>query len=93
MGYKITKNYRWYLIPKEPTSLAIFYYIENIPFDMDIIEQEGNLTAVNEANSQRSIHADDFFRYSDYLISEMAHPMLFDLEIENPEELPKDYAN
>jgi hypothetical protein len=93
MGYKITKNYRWYLIPKEPTVLALFYYIEGIPFDMDIIDPEENIDAVNEANKNKSIKADDFFRNSQYLIDEEAHPMIFpELEFENPEELPKDYV-
>lgn len=94
MGYKITKNYQWYLIPKEPTVLALFYYIEGIPFDMDIIDPEGNIDAVNEANKNKSIKADDFFKSSQYLIDEEVHPMIFpDLEFENPEKLPSDYAN
>jgi|688.fasta_scaffold224723_5 hypothetical protein len=92
MGYNITKNYRWYNVPNEPTVLALFYFIEGIPFDMDFIEKEGNLDAVNEANKNKSIKADDFFRSSQYLIDEEAHPMLFLLELENPEKLPKDYV-
>jgi hypothetical protein len=30
------------------------------------------------------------YRWSNYLIDEMCHPLLFELQIENPEELPKD---
>lgn len=93
MGYKIEKSYRWYNVPKEPTVLALFYFIEGIPFDMDFIEKEGNLDAVKEADQNKAINADDFFRSSQYLIDEEAHPMLFMLELHNPEELPKDYVN
>jgi hypothetical protein len=93
VGYKLSSNYRWYLIPKEPIILARVYYIEGIPFDLDEINKEENLNAINEANSQMSLKADDLFKYSDYLISEMVHPMLFELELENPEELPADYVN
>jgi hypothetical protein len=57
------------------------------------LTKEENLQAINEANSQMSLKADDLFKYSDYLISEMVHPMLFELELENPEELPADYVN
>jgi hypothetical protein len=75
VGYKLSSNYRWYLIPKEPIILARVYYIEGIPFDLDEINKEENLQAINEANSQMSLKADDLFKYSDYLISEMVHPM------------------
>lgn len=92
MGYNITKNYRWYLIPNEPPVLALFYYIQGIPFDVDILDPGENLDAISEADQNKAINADNFFRSSQYLIDEEAHPMLFLLELENPEKLPKDYV-
>ena len=92
MGYKIEKSYRWYNVPNEPTALALFYFIEGMAFDMDILDPEKNLDAVREADQNKAINADDFFRSSQYLIDEEAHPMLFLLELENPEKLPKDYV-
>jgi hypothetical protein len=91
MGYKITSNYRWYLIPKEPTILVKVYYIEGIPFDFDQIEdadRNNNLKAIQEADSNIGVKAEDIFKKSDYLIAEMMHPLLFELELANPEEMP-----
>jgi hypothetical protein len=93
MGFKLSSDYRWYYVPEErAASLVKVYYIENIPYDVDVISKEENLDAATEANSKIGLKADDLFRKSDYLIAEMMHPLLFELEIENPEELPNDYA-
>lgn len=92
MGYKLSTNYRWYLVPKEPSTLAKVYYIEGIPYDVDKLEKEDNPEAVIEANANIGLKSDVLFMKSDYLIAEMMHPLLFELDIDNPEELPTDYA-
>lgn len=92
MGYKLSSNYRWYIVPKEPSSLAKVYYIEGIPYDIDRLEKEDHPDAVIEANANIGLKADDIFKKSDYLIAEMMHPLLFELDLENPDELPTDYA-
>jgi len=94
MGYKLSSNYRWYIAPKETPSLAKVYYIEGIPYEFDIVEenQKNDLTIIKEADSNKRLKSEDIFKKSDYLIAEMMHPLLFELEIENPEELPTDYA-
>jgi hypothetical protein len=94
MGFKITSSHHWYLIPKEPSVIIKAYFIEGIPFDFDYLDDiesinETNPEVLAEANRNKGIHADDMFRKSDYLIAEMLHPLLFDLEIDNPEELPQ----
>lgn len=93
MGYKLSSNYRWYLVPKEPSVLSKVYYIEGIPYDVDVIEDKKNLNFIDEADSTPGLKSDDLFRKSDYLIAEMMHPLLFELDLENPEELPTDYAS
>jgi hypothetical protein len=94
MGYRITNDYRWYLVPNEPPQIAKVYYIEGIPFDIDYPNkiQKDNPEIASEADRNRGIHAEELFRKSDYLIAEMLHPLLFELELENPEELPTDDA-
>jgi hypothetical protein len=94
MGFKLTSCYRWYHIPKEPPSLVKVYCIEGIPYEFDLVEkiQQDNPEILTDANSNKGIHADDVFKKSDYLIAEMMHPLLFELDLENPEELPTDYA-
>jgi len=36
---------------------------------------------------------EDIFKYSDYLIAEECHPVLFDLDIVNPEILPDEHIS
>jgi len=94
MGYKLSSGYRWYHVPKEPPSLVKVYYIEGIPYEFDMLEQiqKDNPEIIAEADQNSGLQADELFRKSDYLIAEMLHPLLFELEVENPEELPNDYA-
>ena len=95
MGFKLSSGYRWYYVPKEQPSLVKVYFIEGIPYEFDMLEQiqQDNPEIIAEAENSKGIHADDLFRKSDYLIAEMMHPLLFNLEVENPEELPNDYAS
>jgi hypothetical protein len=94
MGYKLSSGYRWYQVPNEPKMLAKVYYIEGIPYEFDEVTQiqKDNPEIISEADRNKALHADDVFKKSDYLIAEMIHPLLFEVEIENPEELPNDYA-
>lgn len=93
MGYHITNSHHWYNVPKQPKEIVKVYYIEGIPFDLDHLEkiQQDNPEIISEADKNIGVHADEIFRKSDYLIAEMMHPLLFDLEIDNPEEMPGDY--
>jgi hypothetical protein len=44
-----------------------------------------------EADKNRTYDPEDLYRSSFYLIDEEAHPMLFPVELENPEDLPDDF--
>jgi hypothetical protein len=68
------------------------YFINGIPFtfdDLPLIMQEDPYIQV-EAENNYEYTTEDMYRWSNYLIDEECHPLLFDLQIENPEELPKD---
>jgi hypothetical protein len=41
-----------------------------------------------EAALNQEYTMEDIFRYSDYLIAEECHPVLFELDLVNPEVLP-----
>lgn len=92
MGFRITSSYNWYLVPKEPPILAKIYYIDGMPFDLDYVEED-DPKILAEAEKNKGLHADEMFKKSDYLIAEMMHPLLFDVDIDNPEEMPADYVN
>jgi hypothetical protein len=68
------------------------YFINEIPFTFDELP-EGHLydkELVKEADLQKSFEPEDLYRSSFYLIDEEAHPCLFDMDLENPQDMPFD---
>jgi hypothetical protein len=66
------------------------YFINEIPFTFDELP-EGHLfdqDLIREADKYRTFEPEDLFKNSFYLIDEEAHPCLFPLDLENPEDLP-----
>lgn len=89
MKYKITYSYNWYETEVERFIIKT-YYINSIPFafdDISIIAQE-DLEIIELANNQLLMTPEIFYQKSFYLIDEECHPMLFPVDIENPEDLP-----
>jgi hypothetical protein len=90
MSYKITKAYCWY---DNGTKIVLMYFISGIPFTFDELP-DGHLydhDLCRLADQQRTFDPEDLFKSSFYLIDEEAHPMLFPVELENPEDLPDDF--
>ena len=69
---------------------VLMYYIENIPFAFDILEpdEKQDKWILSEAAINPEYTMEDIFRFSDYLIAEECHPVLFELDLVNPEVLP-----
>lgn len=68
------------------------FFVNGIPFtfdDIPLIMQDDPYVQI-EANNHHSYTSDDMYRWSSYLIDEMCHPLLFEMELANPEEMPKD---
>lgn len=69
-----------------------FYLINNIPFTFDECERthenQYDPAIIALADISYRYTAEDLFRASNYLMMEEAHPLLFDVELENPELLP-----
>jgi hypothetical protein len=68
------------------------YFINGIPFtfdDIPLIMQQDPYIQI-EAENNYEYTSEDMYRWSNYLIDEQCHPLLFELQIENPEEMPKD---
>lgn len=89
MKYRIDTAYCWY---NRGTELVLMYFINNIPFTFDdvpesyIYDQE----ILQFADNERRYEPEDLYQSSYYLIMEECHPLMFDLELENPEMLPAD---
>jgi len=91
MKYKITHSYNWYRTNTEKFIIKT-YYINDVPFTFDELPQivEDDPEIIKKANEQLTLTPEIFYLKSFYLIDEEAHPMLFDVELENPEDLPCD---
>ena len=88
MKYKITSSYNWYETTEDRFIIKT-YYINGIAFTFDelsSIEQE-DPEIIAKAEQQLTMTPEIFYLKSFYLIDEQCHPMLFELELENPEAL------
>jgi hypothetical protein len=86
--YKITYTYNWYQTPEDKFIIKT-YYINNIAFTFDEIlgELQDDPEIIAKAEQQLTMTPEIFYQKSFYLIDEEAHPMLFELDLENPEAL------
>ena len=85
--YKITSSYCYH-----NGEIVDMYFINGIPFtfdDLPLIMQEDPYIQV-EAENNYEYTSEDMYQWSNYLIDEMCHPLLFEVQIENPEEMPRD---
>ena len=69
------------------------WYIQGIPFTFEELPQA--MAELDEIEEEASLATgydmDDMYKWSDYLIAEQCHPLLFTVEefIENYEEVPE----
>ena len=85
--YKITSSYCYH-----EGEIVDMFFINGIPFtfdDIPVIMQDDPYIQM-EANNNYSYTTEDMYRWSNYLIDEECHPLLFEMELANPEEMPKD---
>lgn len=89
MKYRIDTVYVWY---NKGTQLVLMYFINSIAFTFDDLEDESimDLELIKLADNERRYEPEDLYRSSYYLILEECHPLMFEVELENPEMLPVD---
>ena len=91
--HKITHSYNWYQT-EDDRFIIKTYSINNIPFTFDelplIIQEDSEI--IKRADEQLTLSPEIFYQKSFYLIDEEAHPLLFEMDLENPQDLPdEDY--
>jgi hypothetical protein len=87
MKYRIDTAYCWY---NKGSQIVRMYFINQIPFTFDELP-EGSLydfDLIEMADKERRYDPEDLYRSSFYLIEEEAHPCLFEVDLENPEDMP-----
>jgi hypothetical protein len=89
MKYRIDSRYVWY---NRGNSIVLMYFINQVPFTFDELPDESlfDLELVELADKERRFEQEDLYQSSYYLILEECHPLMFELELENPEMLPVD---
>jgi hypothetical protein len=93
MSYKITYSYNWYRTDNERFIIKT-YHINSIPFTFDEIPSivQDDPEVIKMAEEQLTLSPEIFYQKSFYLIDEEAHPLLFEMDLENPQDLPdEDY--
>jgi hypothetical protein len=89
MEYRIDARYVWY---DTGSRIVLMYFINSVAFTFDELPDEctTDLELIKLADNERRFNSDDLYKSSQYLILEECHPLMFELELENPEMLPID---
>ena len=68
------------------------YFIQGLPYTFDelpLIVQD-HPSVQTEALQGRDWDDDDLYKVSSYLMEEQCHPLMFEIEVDNPQLLPQD---
>ena len=86
MKYKITRKYVF--LDNEPD---LMYFIENMAFQFDTLErrEKEDIWILSEAAINEEYTLKDVITSSEYLLQEECHPVLFELDLVNPELIPE----
>lgn len=91
MRYKISTTYNWYRTNEERFIVKVFY-INGIEFTFDeiptIAQQDPEI--IKLADDNLTYTPELFYLKSFYLIDEECHPCIFELDLENPEDMPEE---
>ncbi len=89
MKYRIDTRYVWY---NRGTQIVLMYFINQVPFTFDDVPDSMmyDTELIELADKERRFEPEDLYQSSYYLIIEECHPLMFELELENPEMLPVD---
>lgn len=87
MKYTLSQSYCFYM-----GEVVRMYFIQDLPYTFDelpLLIQE-HPSVQTEALSHKDYDDEKLFKVSNYLVMEEMHPLIYDIEVENPELLPKD---
>lgn len=89
MKYRIDTKYVWY---NRRSQIVLMYFINQVPFTFDELPDDFlyDLDILELVDKEREFEPEDLYRSSFYLIDEECHPLMFEMDLENPEMLPED---
>ena len=87
MKYELSQGYRFYM-----GDVVLMYFIQSIPYTFDelptLVQDHPEVQA--EALNHKDWDDNELYMLSSYLVEEQCHPLMYDVELLNPELLPKD---
>jgi hypothetical protein len=87
MKYTLSQTYCFYM-----GSVVRMYFIQGVPYTFDelplLVQDHPDVQA--EALEGRDWDDEDLYRWSSYLMAEECHPLVFDVQLDNPALLPQD---
>ena len=91
-GYSISSKYVFCTFPGDYETIVKMYFIDGMPFSFDTIDKKQleDVWIKSEAACNPEFSLDQVDKSSDYLIAEELHPLLFNVEVQNPELMPDD---
>ena len=96
MKYQIDTTYCWYSDWTNKNSrIVLMYFINGVPFTFDELEdlddeESNSIRSRVIADNETKYNTEDLYNYHSYLMEEECHPLVFELELKNPEMLPVD---
>ena len=86
MKYKISRKHVF--LDNEP---VLMYFIENMAFCFDVLERDEKQDKwiLSECAINEEYTLKDVIRSSEYLLQEECHPVIFELDLVNPELIPE----
>lgn len=87
MKYQLSQSYCFYL-----GNVVRMYFIQGLPYTFDELPTliQDHPSVQTEALQNHDYDDEDMYKWSNYLMEELMHPLMFELEYENPDLLPKD---
>lgn len=87
MKYTLSQSYVFYM-----GEVVRMYFIQGIPYTFDELPQivQDHPSVQTQALAHRDYDDEDLYMFSNYLIQEQVHPLMFELELKNPDLLPND---
>ena len=89
MKYRIDARYVWY---NKGTMIVLMYFINQVPFTFDDVPESYiyDPEILELADNERRFEPVDLYLSSYYLMLEECHPLMFEVDLENPEMMPAD---
>lgn len=90
--YVSSISYQWYVELNKVSKIVKVFKLNDIPYCYNNVSEieSTSSSVISEANKNKAITEDDILKGSSYLILELAHPLLFEIEVTNPRLLPQD---